>query len=211
MEHTTDFSTTQSRPAKPAGEPVVESASSITEGTESALDRTVSIHIVDPADMDYCSFWVGVFPKGKLEPQDLLANSDDLFGALELASKNGLNEGDPVMVSDTVSQPARFLYLLPCPNSDFRNRVDWIGRVTDTVKSWAPERIGVYLTPELLQRDEAQDLLNQLLRDLIQQTHAKDYFLIPGGHGFNAILNASLELKAEMLDESQGVSVFIYH
>lgn len=211
MEHTTVSGAQKKEEALLAGEPAITSSGSIIDGADSTLERSVALHIVNPEDMDFCSFWVGLFPQGELAPQDLLGTSDDYFGALELAAKQGLKEQDPVMVSDTVAQPARFLYLMPAPTTDFRERFDWIARVADTVKSWAPDRIGIYLTPDLIKQLQASDLLNQLLRQLINGSNARDYFLIPGGHGFNTILNAALELKAEMLDESQGVSVFIYH
>ncbi len=185
-------------------------AAATAEQTPTALPRAAAVHIIDPVDMEFCSFWLGMFRQGKLEPQDLFGEKANLFGALERAAVKGMSEKDPVMVSDTSVQPPRFLYMMPTPTGDFRERLQWVAKIVDTVKSWAPDRIGIYLAPELVKPLEARDLLHQLLRGLIAETPARDYFLIPGGHGFNAVLNAALELKAELLDE-HNISMFVFH
>jgi hypothetical protein len=162
--------------------------------------------IVSKAEVDSCGFWIGLFHSGKLSPTDLWAcsNTIELF---EEAATNGITEQGPVMMSDSVSQPARFVYLLPSPPSEERNT--WLKQIVDTLKTWEPQRVGLYISPKVLDHSACDQLLQQVLKELLVHTSIKEFCVLPGKHGTNLILNSLLQLKFDI--EAKNLDLLVMH
>jgi len=186
-------------------------AEMVNTDTEHGLEapkKAVAVHLVSALEMGLCSFWVGLFQRGKATPSQLLNNGslEELFSQ---AATTGLTESGPVMLTDSTAAPAKFVYLLPKPNSDEAALGNWIDELVKTVTSWAPAKAGIYLAPELINDQANENLLLSMVRELILATKTTEYFLIPGAHGINTILNASLKIKREL--EREKILVYVFH
>lgn len=170
--------------------------------------KSVAVRIVLSNEMFVCPFWIGIFTDGDETAQKLF-DTEELSELLFQAARKGINEAEPLMLSDSSKVPARFVYLLPKPNADDKEVDAWIKNLVSTVQSWAPKRVGIYLAPELLKRSNAENLLLLVLKELIATSDALEYFLLPGSYGTNAVLNAAVKLKFEM--EKEKVAVYVFH
>ena len=170
--------------------------------------KTVAIHLVNESAMPNCSFWVGLFQRGAMQPPEVL-DAGDFSAIFQKAATEGLKEAGPIMLSDSMSSPARYIYLLPEPSSDELESDRMIPELVKTVQAWAPKKTGIYLAPELLTRQANHDLLFKILEKLISTVNTTDYYLVPGLHGMNAVLNTALEIKA--LCQSDDCGIYVFH
>lgn len=170
--------------------------------------RPVTVRLVTHEDQADCSFWVGLSMPGSLSPLQLMDVGQVPTMLFEAAAK-GLNEHGPVMLSDTSVEPARYVYLIPAPSSDFRERAIWLQELIKTVKSWAPQAAGFYISPELVAAKDSHELLLQILREIILHSLTSSFYLLLGSHGMNAVLNAALRLKSEL--DSETLNILVYH
>lgn len=171
--------------------------------------RMISFHISTGATVNECPFWIGIARHGDVTPPSLLqhASMEDLFSE---AAVRGISDDDSVMLTDTMSNPARYIFLMPRPGNDFRETSSWISSLVATVQSWSPESAGFYLAPEVMVADESHDILAQVLRELIRtMPGTKSFHLLVGRHSFNGVLNTALRLKSEL--EGDNLNVFVYH
>ena len=174
----------------------------------SSAKKTVVTQIIGPQDMNVCSFWIGLFHEGSLSPTDLWA-SNNLYDAFETAAVKGLSEAGPLMLSDSNQVPARFIYLLPEPASESEGREEWLKQIVETLKTWGPERVGIYLSPQLIKKDKSHAVLVEILTKLIINAKTKEYFVLPGKHGTTSILNALLRLRGAL--SKQIINCFVFH
>lgn len=170
--------------------------------------RQVNIRVVASEGEADCRFWVGLVARGKRPPASLM-EIDDIREVLGEAAKGGIAEAGPLMLSDAAHQPPRFVYLMPAPGAELRDRDAWIHAGVQTIKSWQPQAIGFYLAPELVDAPESHELLLAALRELIAAGVASEFYLLIGTYGLNALVNAALRLKREM--ENDLVNLFVYH
>lgn len=194
-----NIKSSDARSMNPGGDPTV----GIPEG------RMISFHISTGATVNECSFWIGIARQGEIAPPTLLehASMEDLFSD---AAVRGISDDASVMLTDTMSNPARYVFLMPRPGQDFRETSNWIASLVATVRSWSPESAGFYLAPEVMVAEESHDILAQVLRELIQtMPDTKSFHLLVGRHSFNAVLNTALRLKGEL--EGEDLNVFVYH
>ena len=168
--------------------------------------RSVYLHLISQQDMSQCSFWVGIFHRGPQQPQDLF-KLDSMDAAFEIAAKEGLAESGPMMMSDCAIQPPRFLFFMPEPPHDLRKKSEWTQQLVDTIASWAPQQVGIYLSPRLVNQKLMTELISETLRAAISKTQVKDYYLQTTTHGLNAILNTSLSVKRHV----DHVDTFVFH
>jgi hypothetical protein len=165
----------------------------------------ISAQIIRPFEMASCTFWIGLFHKGKLAPTDLWAK-ESVYSLFEEAASSGIAEAGPLMLSDSIKTPARFIYLLPEPPP---NRTEWIQQIIDTLKTWSPQRVGIYISPSMMDSAQFRVLLTEIISGLVQSTTINEYCLMPGKFGTNSILNALLELKEEL--STIGIPFKIFH
>ena len=172
----------------------------------------ITIQIVCKAqELDYpCSFWVGLMANGSHSPSSLL-DLPEATSILTEASTHGVVEREPLMLSDSRSVPPRHVFLLPRPPAEFRVSAAWIHKLIQTVSSWAPEQIGVYIAPILARNDATHELMLTVLRELISSRAARQFFLFTGEHGFHSILNAALRLKNELATDPKCPPVLVFH
>jgi hypothetical protein len=170
--------------------------------------RPISLRLITHEDQANCGFWVGLSARGPLTPSQLMDVGQVPALLFEAASK-GVSEHEPVMLSDTSTQPPRYVYLTPAPSADFRDRAIWLQELIATIKSWAPLSAGFYISPELIASRESHELLLQILREMIANSTTTNYYLLLGAHGMNAILNAALRLKSEL--DSDTMVIHVYH
>jgi hypothetical protein len=171
--------------------------------------RMVSFHISTGATVNQCPFWIGIASHGEIQPPSLLNHiaMEDLFSE---AAVRGISDNDSVMLTDTLTQPARYIFLMPRPGHDFRETSAWITSLVSTVRAWSPTMAGFYLAPEVLLAQEAHDILAKVLRELISTMPGITAFhLLVGRHSFNGVLNMALRLKSEL--EGEDLNVFVYH
>jgi hypothetical protein len=132
---------------------------------------------------------------------------EDLFNE---AAIRGISDHESVMLTDTMTQPPRYIFLMPRPGNDFRETTAWIASVVSTVRAWSPLAAGFYLAPELIMANESHEILAQVLRELIStMPNTIAFHLLVGRHSFNGVLNTALRLKAEL--EGDELNVFVYH
>ncbi len=171
------------------------------------LARKVAIHLISDTDAHSECFWLGLFHRGSLTPPELLEHQS-ISQLFDEAASKGLKEQGPVMLSDALGTKTRYVYLLPEPRGSEESKADWVNQLVETVKSWSPPKVGIYLSKELLGKDLTHELLINILKKLIQNSQSTDYYLIPGTHGVNSILNTSLEIKSELTSDKLWIYVF---
>ncbi len=175
------------------------------ETNQTPKARTVGIHLIDTDDMRNCHFWIGVFHRGTKQTTELF-NAPSLDKALEEAARDGLSEDGPIMLSNSSVSPAQFLLLMPEPGHDSHRRNEWIEELVETIKSWGPPAVGLYLAPTLVNQRLMQELINDTLKSAMQQTAVTDYYLQTATHGLNAVLNTTLHVKRDV-----GIEAFVFH
>jgi hypothetical protein len=169
--------------------------------------RLVTIRLVTASSDAPCDFWVGLATKGERSPTDLM-DVGDVAAVFEEAATRGVNDDGPIMLSDAQVSPPRYIYLLPTPASDFRNRASWIQDLVQALHSWAPKAAGFYIAPQLVSDREAYELLLTTLAALIQASPTEEYYLLTGAYGVNALLNVALKLKMDVDGERVRLAVF---
>lgn len=168
--------------------------------------RSVYLHLINQDEMNQCPFWVGVFHRGKREPQDLY-NYKTCDEAFEVAAREGLAESGPVMISDCASTPPRFMFFMPEPPHDLRKKAEWAQQLVATISSWEPKQVGIYLSPMLVNQRLMSELMTDTLKVAIGTTNVQNFYLQTTTHGLNAILNTSLQVKRQV----EGIDTFIFH
>ena len=169
-----------------------------------------NVYLVHKEDELQCHFWIGLFRPGNKSPSDLLSygKADTV---LEAAIKEGLNEKESVMIVDTKRETPACFFLCPSPTQNNQAIQDWINNAHSTISSWSPEAIGFYFSPELVDKQAANDLLFGLLSLCIETNVASTYNLLIGSHGINTILNAALRIKSKLEHSSAAQQLSIYH
>lgn len=172
---------------------------------ESQLTRC-NLYLTEAPGTD-CNFWLGLARKGEQTPQSIMGGIS-VATMLDDAAMEGVSDDAPIMLSDTTQIPSQFLYLMPVPELEFRDRSLWIHQIIETTKNWNPETIGIYLHPAILASDAAKELLASTLTALIETTRIKNYYLLVGSHGVNSLINTALKVKAELETADREVVVF---
>jgi hypothetical protein len=170
--------------------------------------RPITLRIVSNENEAECNFWVGLFKNGTLDPSTImdLPSIPQMF--IEAATK-GVTDSSPLMLTDSFSSPPKYLYLLPTPTEDFRERAIWIGDLVKTAKSWSPKSVGFYLAPDLLDEKNCDELIQQILRELIFNSDINDFYLLVGEHGLNSVLKSAIQLKHEF--DQEKINLFVFH
>lgn len=180
---------------------------SALEGPQASPERRIVTLTISSEHELECFFWMGLFKRGKLNPQDVYK-----FGSIEeifegVATDGIRDDTEPLMITDTSVRPARFIYLVPSsPGQGLSS--ESIEDVTGTLRSWAPASIGVYLSAELCGQELAADLLQKILRRLIVETGIRRYYLLAGKLGVNQLVNAALKLKFDVEDDELNILIF---
>ena len=167
----------------------------------------VTLSLVDDTDAEACGFWVGLYKTGKLKPPDLwqLGSIEEVF---RTASVKGLAEEGPVMVTEASGGESRLIYLLPGPGRG--EEVKTVSDLTQTLLSWTPDSLGIYLAPGTARNREDGGLLLQMLTDIIRKTDISHFYLLSGRHGINPLLNTAMMVK-EVFEKEKGPEVRIFH
>lgn len=172
-----------------------------------ALADAAMINLVAREDLSQCSFWLGVFQRGTLNPASLL-DSEDIAGVFLKAATDGITEQEPIMLSDSLPEHPRFFYFVPAP-AEYDHATTWTESIAKTLIDLKLPQLGIYFAPELLTKSKAQTLLKELMTALIKEAGIKQYHLYTGGHGSNPVLNAALELKNQL--ETDAARIFVFH
>ena len=72
-------------------------------------NREVQIFLVNDEESKSCEFWIGLFAKGPHSPNHLFYKNS-LMEVFDTASKEGLAEVVPVMLSDTTANKSKYIY-----------------------------------------------------------------------------------------------------
>jgi len=167
----------------------------------------IVIYITRPEEASNCHFWIGLFRQGPLRPPQLLSckSIDEIY---DRAALEGLNDQEPILIADTSSAPARGFYFWPYQQANFNQSQTelMVNSLVTTLQAMRPKRVGIYFSPDLVSKVQAQDLIKQTILK-IRETDSKEYYLYAGAHGINMVLNTALEIKA-MLSDTNEVLVF---
>lgn len=169
--------------------------------------RQVTIRLVASGHEASCHFWIGLAAQGAQNPSQLM-DLGEMDALLTEAATVGINENGPVMLSDTNASPPRYVYLMPTPELGFRERSIWIDDLSQSLTAWAPQTAGFYIAPQLMTVPDAHTLLLATLTALIQASNTKEYVLLTGAYGLNALLNVALQLKNDLDGESLRIAVY---
>lgn len=166
-------------------------------------DRVI-LYITRPEETKNCGFWIGLYKKGRLKPQDLYDHKD-IDEVYHKAVSDGVNDSSPFLISNTEVDPPEHFYLLPMeglrqsPEAVIKN-------IFDTLQALAPKRAGFYFSRDLIDQPTCLSLLKKVIL-ACQNSPTKEFYLFAGKHGVNSILNTALDAKNE-LDKSVEVIVF---
>ncbi|MFW7378346.1 MAG: hypothetical protein ACOH5I_06045 [Oligoflexus sp.] len=166
------------------------------------------IYITRPEEAQNCHFWIGLFRPGPLRPPQLLTceTIDEIY---DRAALEGLNDQEPILIADTSRMPARGFYLWPYqPKSFSQEQAEMMAdSLVAALEAMRPRRVGIYFSPDLVNKSQAQDLMKQTILKM-RKTSSKEYYLYAGAHGVNMVLNTALEIKAMLADQNE---VLVFH
>jgi hypothetical protein len=185
-----------------------ESSQQLAAASQNKINEPIKIQIflVNDEETKSCEFWIGLFANGPHSPNHLFYKGS-LMEVFDTASKEGLSEGVPVMLSDTTENKSKYIYLLPQLGENALDDNEWIHNTVQAVKACKPATVGIYLSPEAMQDKSKSDAsLQRVLKELIGGTDVSTIALFPGDYGTNSVLNVALSIKSSV-DES----VLVYH
>ena len=173
-------------------------------------ERTEIFLISSEKEARACTFWVGVYRKGSLDPQKLieLRKTGDILSS---AVNEGLNCEEPLVLAETREDGESAVYFLaPIQNEKLAESHLWLEKLCEAICEWGPRAPGIYFAPELLGTDLSSKLLAHVLKILILKNKFSTLHLFIGSHGLHSVLNSVLKLKAKFREESPRELV-IFH
>jgi hypothetical protein len=171
--------------------------------------RVVNLSLLGSAAEAACPFWIGLATRGSKAPGRLM-DQPDIGTLLTEAATTGVSEEGPLMLSDTLMVPPRYVFLMPRPGASAAERQAWTKNLTSSLAAWAPPEVGFYVAPAAMPSRDGLALLLEVLSDAIPHLPATNTFhLLTAGHGVNLVLNGLLKLKAKL--EIPDVSLYVYH
>lgn len=172
-------------------------------------DRPVTLRLVASSEEAECNFWAGLSTPGTMTPSDILDDQRSIRDLFTDAATKGIAEDGALLVANTLKAPPQYLYFLPAPRDNFRDKAIWLADLTRTIKSIQPGSIGFYIAPELELDDDHHELVLSILRELIRVSNTSDYYLLIGDHGLNTLLNASVRLRSELMQDA--INLYVFH
>jgi hypothetical protein len=167
----------------------------------------ITIQVIGKNELATCCFWVALYKPGPTQLRELnyLNSLDEVF---QKAASSGINETGPVMLSDTLAQPPRYLYLLPVSKKSWSSHsTNMIADIITAIKAWKAPSIGVYLAPELLQEIGKELSLVELLTEFIDADVVRNFYLYTGSDGFNRTLNRALATKSKFTHSDLNIRI----
>lgn len=167
------------------------------------------LYITRPEEVHNCHFWVGLYRQGALRATDLLSlpSIEDIY---HCAATEGVRDQEPILVADTSNLPAKGFYLLPThgrhqtDQAEIETMVQSIATALEAIK---PQRVGLYFSPELMDKTSCGLLLKHCLLKL-RDANTREFYLYAGAHGVNTVLNTALEVKMMLVDQEE---VLVFH
>ncbi|MBC7661240.1 MAG: hypothetical protein H7249_16210 [Chitinophagaceae bacterium] len=179
-------------------------ASSAQE-TPKTHDDSLRIVLARPGDPQACNFWVGLYKSRGTGTSKEFLQIEKLDEAFKYLSEVGLSEDQPLMHSDNTGAVHRQFFLLP--QAAFA-RDTKVGKelILKTLSDLVQKKVGLYLSPNLLNLPETKQLLGELVLGLAN-LKTEEVFLLTTDIGVNQLLNISLLVK-EHLRDSRNVWIF---
>lgn len=182
-----------------------QAASKNIELVNPSSTERVILYITRPEETKNCGFWIGLYKKGKLKPQDLYdhKNIDEVYYK---AVSEGVDDDAPFLISNTETEIPEHFYLLPLDEIK-QSQESVIKHIFDTLKALAPKRAGFYFSRDLVDQETCLALLKKVIL-ACKDSPTKEFYLFAGKHGINSILNTALDAKQEL---SQSFDVIVFH
>lgn len=171
----------------------------------SKTSESLFIRIINDKDIGICPFWIGLFNKGNIITHEVLKRFD-VKDILQDITYTGINELDAVMLIDTQSEVAKFVYLLPYLKD--KSITDMTAQMFSTLKNWSATKLGVYFNPQILSLSEGIEFTYQVLLLLVQNSLALEIFLYVGNYGTNNILNIVMKVKESIPQNNRKIYIF---
>lgn len=186
-----------------------ESSLALSTPTDT-LQKKVDVYLIaSEREARVCSFWVGVYRKGSLSPQELLAHKKT-SEILTAAVNEGVDCQEPLVLAETTEGTSTVFFLAPIQNEKLSDSHLWLDKLCEAICEWGPKSPGIYFAPELLGTDLSSKLLSLIMKTLLIKNQFQTIYLLLGSHGIHPILNSVLKLKHKIKEESD-TDIYIYH
>ena len=179
-----------------------------TDREPTSTSTPAILQLTTAGEDNSCYFWSGLFRHGSVRPQELfsLTNYQKIF---TIAAQQGLNEDEPIMLSNTTCKPPRYTYLVPAPDEPQQVDRGAVHALIAVLRLWRPQRAGLYLDPRLVTSQAAAEMLLQIVREALLTASLREFCLATGTHEHNDLLNTTVWLKENL--EKEAINVCIYH
>lgn len=175
---------------------------------EQTANAPAVLQIVTVGEDSACYFWSGLFRHGTVQSQELLALAD-YQKIFTIAAQQGLHEDEAIMLSNTDCTPSRYTYLVPAPVDPQQVERATVQAFITALKLWQPNRVGLYLAPQLVAPQAAAEMLLQIVREAMLTASLREFCLATGTAEANDLLNTTIWLKENL--EREAINVRIYH
>ena len=179
-----------------------------TETEQRAANAPAVLQITTANEDSACYFWSGLFRRGTVQSQELLALAD-YQKIFTIATQQGLNEDEAIMLSNTDCSPSRYTYLVPAPDDSQQVERATVQAFVTALKLWRPSRAGLYFAPQLVAPQVAAEMLLQIVREAMLTAALREFCLATGTPEANDLLNTTVWLKENL--EKEAINVCIYH
>jgi len=184
-------------------------ASNAEENSRDASKSNSSITLslaVD--DIDLTEHLVITFARNGLVQCPDMLNEDSTSKLLYEIEQKGQNVTEPSLMAIAGQDGiARRVFITPCPAPNFRDYAVWVGLVAETVQNMKARKVALYPCHGSLTDENTFELLAQLIRSLLDAKSADNVALIVGRYNYNKLLNLVLELKNELKNDTNEITV----
>jgi hypothetical protein len=143
-----------------------------------------------------CKFWLGIYKKGEISPQEILSSSD-FDSALDKASSKGLDSTDSILFSDCSDGETNFLLLVP--DLDKESSIEmWLENIFSSVNSIAPKSIGIHFGASLMNKEALLEKIYAFISKSIDgegKFKFNTLYVNTAGHSYQDLLNVIFDIK----------------
>lgn len=169
----------------------------------------ISMEIITEECTHLCDMWVGFYKKGSKSIAEVL-DLKGLRAIFDLAGKEGINDDQPIMISESHTGKARFFYLLPEHYLNSEQLEEKLRELQKTFVSWSARSLGFYFDQGVHTPEVNLNILEKVLAAVVESKVSERYFLLLGDYNQNNVLNCALNVKKKLLEDKK-VEVLLFH
>ncbi len=172
---------------------------------DTLYDYQALVSCIEPKQAPQCSFWVGLAKEGPLKAKDL-STYESIPKMLEAAVEKGLVDQEGLMLVNTQVKDPFFVYLLPYSHTSLDL---WLDKLVTTLLSWAPEKIGFYVSFDHFSSATYTVLLEHLFYKLITQSQVGNFYVLNDSEDRNRILAMMHQIRRKL--EKNSIFLGVIH